>query len=282
MASASRRWQRPVRRPELGTGRRGSRCNFRRDRARRLGPRRLDRRWEQPERRRRSRDPLRRSRWLAGQSARPAREPAAVTAPTRAPAGPGWGAPAAALGSLGARLELTVRVAHARRSSGRAGAMAMALAFAIFGKKRRDEEPPAPDEVLQAQAARGAGVAAPGELVRGVVRNTCRACAARRRGGDAALAPAVAPRGPQGRSGSIRRATTQRHELRRQPRRARPRATSAGRSATGSSACSTRPTSCARPTSASSTRATRSSSSSGRAPTGSSSARTAARAGSTR
>jgi hypothetical protein len=48
----------------------------------------------------------------------------------------------------------------------------MAMAFAIFGKKRRDEEQPAPDEVLQAQAARGAGVASSGELVRGVVRNT--------------------------------------------------------------------------------------------------------------
>jgi hypothetical protein len=33
----------------------------------------------------------------------------------------------------------------------------MAMAFAIFGKKRRDEEPPAPDEVLKANAARGAG-----------------------------------------------------------------------------------------------------------------------------
>ena len=45
----------------------------------------------------------------------------------------------------------------------------MAMAFAIFGKKRRDEEPPAPDEVLQAQAARGTGVTSSGELVRGVV-----------------------------------------------------------------------------------------------------------------
>jgi hypothetical protein len=55
---------------------------------------------------------------------------------------------------------------------GTSGAVAMALAFAIFGKKRRDEEPPAPDEVLQAQAARGAGVASSGDLVRGVVRNS--------------------------------------------------------------------------------------------------------------
>jgi hypothetical protein len=47
----------------------------------------------------------------------------------------------------------------------------MAMAFAIFGKKRRDQEPPAPDEVLHANAARGTAVAASGDLVRGVVRN---------------------------------------------------------------------------------------------------------------
>jgi hypothetical protein len=41
---------------------------------------------------------------------------------------------------------------------GTSGAVAMAMAFAIFGKKRRDEQQPAPDEVLQVQAARGAGV----------------------------------------------------------------------------------------------------------------------------
>jgi hypothetical protein len=44
----------------------------------------------------------------------------------------------------------------------------MAMAFAIFGKKRRDEAPPAPDEVLHAQAARGSGVAASAGLVHGV------------------------------------------------------------------------------------------------------------------
>jgi hypothetical protein len=42
---------------------------------------------------------------------------------------------------------------------GTTGGVAMAMAFAIFGKKRRDEQPPAPDEVLQANASRGAGVA---------------------------------------------------------------------------------------------------------------------------
>jgi hypothetical protein len=39
------------------------------------------------------------------------------------------------------------------------------MAFAIFGKKRRDEEQPAPDEVLQAKAARGTDVSASGDLM---------------------------------------------------------------------------------------------------------------------
>jgi hypothetical protein len=48
---------------------------------------------------------------------------------------------------------------------GTSGAVAMSMAFAIFGKKRRDEEQPLPDEVLQAQAARGSTVAASGAMV---------------------------------------------------------------------------------------------------------------------
>jgi hypothetical protein len=81
-----------------------------------------------------------------------------------------WGALAAALGTLGlgpdpSYLPLLPTLV------GTTGAVAMAMAFAIFGKKRRDEEPPAPDEVLYANAARGTAVAASGELVRGVVRN---------------------------------------------------------------------------------------------------------------
>jgi hypothetical protein len=83
--------------------------------------------------------------------------------------GPGWGALTAALETLGigSNSQLPVLTTLVWTS----GAVAMALAFAIFGKKRRDEEQPAPDEVLQAQAARGSGVASSGELVRGVVRN---------------------------------------------------------------------------------------------------------------
>ena len=94
----------------------------------------------------------------------------AVADPGTATADVSWGALAAALGTLGlgpdpSYLPLLPTLV------GTTGAVAMAMAFAIFGKKRRDEEPPAPDEVLHANAARGTAVAASGELVRGVVRN---------------------------------------------------------------------------------------------------------------
>jgi hypothetical protein len=46
-----------------------------------------------------------------------------------------------------------------------AGTMAMLMTFLFFGKRRRDGEPPEPDEVLSAAAARGAGVAATASLV---------------------------------------------------------------------------------------------------------------------
>ncbi len=45
------------------------------------------------------------------------------------------------------------------------GGVAMAMAFGFFGKRRRDGEPPEPDEVLSANAARGTGEAATAELV---------------------------------------------------------------------------------------------------------------------
>jgi hypothetical protein len=45
------------------------------------------------------------------------------------------------------------------------GAVAMTMAFLFFGKRRRDGEPPVPDEVLSAAAARGTGEAASGGLV---------------------------------------------------------------------------------------------------------------------
>ena len=69
----------------------------------------------------------------------------------------------------------------------------MAMAFAIFGKKRRDEEQPAPDEVLQANAARASAIA------RASSRPAPSQAPVDAGVADAALAPALAPAGPQGR-----------------------------------------------------------------------------------
>ncbi|HET7473828.1 MAG TPA: hypothetical protein VFJ71_11935 [Candidatus Limnocylindrales bacterium] len=80
--------------------------------------------------------------------------------------GPGWGALAAALDRLGIRQPPPLTVLP--MLVGTTGAMTMGFAFAIFGKKRRDEAPPAPDEVLQANAARGHAAVPGSEVVRGV------------------------------------------------------------------------------------------------------------------
>jgi hypothetical protein len=45
------------------------------------------------------------------------------------------------------------------------GGVALVMAFGFFGKRRRDGEPPEPDEVLSAKAARGTGEAATAALV---------------------------------------------------------------------------------------------------------------------
>jgi hypothetical protein len=82
--------------------------------------------------------------------------------------GPGWGGLAGALQALGVNRPPAIGVLP--MLVGTTGAMAMAFAFAIFGKKRRDEQPPAPDEVLQANAARGQGDVPRGEVAAGVVR----------------------------------------------------------------------------------------------------------------
>jgi hypothetical protein len=79
-------------------------------------------------------------------------------------AGVGWGAMMAALSALGLD-NGTPHLGLLPTLVGTSGAVAMGMAFAIFGKKRRDEEQPAPDEVLKAKAARGSDVAASGELV---------------------------------------------------------------------------------------------------------------------
>ena len=80
--------------------------------------------------------------------------------------GDGWGELAAALDTLGLGPDAPF-LSLAPTLVGTTGAVTMAMAFAIFGKKRRDEEQPAPDEVLRAQAARGSAVASSGALVRG-------------------------------------------------------------------------------------------------------------------
>lgn len=82
--------------------------------------------------------------------------------------GSGWGAFASALETLGIRQPPVVTMIP--MLVGTTTAMTTAFAFAIFGKKRRDEEPPAPDEVLRANAARGERNVPGGEIVNGVVR----------------------------------------------------------------------------------------------------------------
>ena len=82
--------------------------------------------------------------------------------------GPGWGALASALETLG--IDRPPLPTNLPMLVGTTTAMSMAFAFAIFGKKRRDEQPPAPDEVLQANASRGYGAVPGGEVLNGVVR----------------------------------------------------------------------------------------------------------------
>ncbi len=87
--------------------------------------------------------------------------------PDIATGGPSWGALASALAALG--IDRSPTVTNLPMLIGTGTAMTMAFAFAIFGKKRRDEQPPAPDEVLQANAARGHGGAPGSEALTGVV-----------------------------------------------------------------------------------------------------------------
>ena len=84
--------------------------------------------------------------------------------------GPAWGALASALDRLGVSHPPTLTTLPMLVGTGTA--MAMAFAFAIFGKRRRDEQPPAPDEVLQANAARGVDAPPDGGILHGVVRTT--------------------------------------------------------------------------------------------------------------
>jgi hypothetical protein len=78
-------------------------------------------------------------------------------------AGPGWGAMTATFKALGIDGFRPLPLMPTLVTT--TGAVAMAMAFAIFGKRRRDGEPPEPDEVLEASAARGPGLAPGAEFV---------------------------------------------------------------------------------------------------------------------
>jgi hypothetical protein len=82
--------------------------------------------------------------------------------------GPGWGGLARALELLG--ISKPPAITAIPMLVGTSGAVSMAFAFAIFGKKRRDGQPPAPDEVLQANAARGHDDVPRGDAATAVVR----------------------------------------------------------------------------------------------------------------
>jgi hypothetical protein len=82
--------------------------------------------------------------------------------------GPGWGALASVLRTLG--IEKPPAITNVPMLVGMTTAMSMTVAFAIFGKKRRDEQQPAPDAVLEANAARGHNGVPGSEVADGVVR----------------------------------------------------------------------------------------------------------------
>jgi hypothetical protein len=78
---------------------------------------------------------------------------------------PGWGALANDLAALGIGSNPFTEFRAVQVFIATSGAVTVAFAFLMFGKRRRDEAPPEPDEVLRARAARGTGVAAGADLV---------------------------------------------------------------------------------------------------------------------
>ncbi|MEX2183083.1 MAG: SH3 domain-containing protein [Chloroflexota bacterium] len=75
------------------------------------------------------------------------------------PLGGAFGSIAAALTTLGmGRPEIPLSLILTMTTT--TGVVGAALAFSVFGKRRRDGEPPAPDEILAEAAALGVGVAA--------------------------------------------------------------------------------------------------------------------------
>lgn len=71
-----------------------------------------------------------------------------------------WGPLTGALAALGINGPAFGGFAAAPTLVATTGAVAMAMAFGIFGKRRRDGEPPAPDEELASAAAAGMAIAA--------------------------------------------------------------------------------------------------------------------------
>jgi hypothetical protein len=79
--------------------------------------------------------------------------------------GPGGGGPADAPGLLTSGGWTTERlIRFVPMAVGTSGAVTMAMAFLMFGKRRRDEEPTAPDDVLSAAARTGATAVASAAL----------------------------------------------------------------------------------------------------------------------
>ena len=77
--------------------------------------------------------------------------------------GGSWGPMSNALATLRRRRARSSRPSPShRRSSTTGGVVVSAMAFGVFGRRRRDGEPPAPDEVLAAEAALGISVAMAG------------------------------------------------------------------------------------------------------------------------
>lgn len=72
-----------------------------------------------------------------------------------------WGPLASALATLGVAGPTFPALSVAPTLVTTTGTVAMAMAFGIFGKRRRDGEPPAPDEQLAAAAATGVVIAVP-------------------------------------------------------------------------------------------------------------------------
>jgi len=90
--------------------------------------------------------------------------------PSGGQGGPGGGGPASRLGGRGgAAASLAAGIGGSSTLFGTlakvlpltvvtTGGVTMAMAFLVFGKRRRDQLPPAPDDVLAANARRGAGL----------------------------------------------------------------------------------------------------------------------------